>query len=684
MTVPDQVMFRAITPVVLFILAMAARWPNGRFLTVDEAYHWISLSRRFATAVATGNFADTFYFGNPAVTTLWLGALGHTIYDALTVSEILQEHPATFYAIMRLPPAALTALVLALAYPLMERLVGRTIALLAALLWIGEPFLVAHSQLFHMDATLTSLMTLSLLLMLVTLQSGTRSFVRSPWWIASGLVAGLGMLTKSPALLLAPLAGLIVVISRGLPAPLTFRSAYMTVLGYIPPLAIWWSMAALVWIALWPAMWVQPLATIWGVTNEIMFNGGAPHSWGNFFLGRAVDDPGPLFYPVAIPFRLAPWTLIGVLLWAGFSVLDGKEAWKGTNRSLLLPAVFVVLFVAAITVMAKKFDRYALPVFPALTILAAAGFYRGYHCLRDRIAAPTGLLRYFGTSPRWQAAGYVLVVAVLVANLIWYYPYYLAYYNPLLGGGEVAQRVLPVGWGEGLELAAAFIAAQPDGRDRPIAVFYQPVMKPFAPAGVAPLQAAQQPQQVDYAVTYVEQIQRETKPELHAPFRSMKPLHVVRIHGIDYAWVYQVLPPVSVTTDADFGDMVRLHGYNLDTSTVRASGALTVTLVWEALAPSDRDNWIFIHVMNNAGERVAQVDVRLETEHWNPRVWQPGRHISMAQQVPLPPDLPAGTYRLAIGVYDPQTFTRLPLQTDGERAKDAGQDALLLARVTLP
>ena len=342
-------------PVVLFILAMAARWTHERFLTVDEAYHWISLSRRFANAVASGNFADTFYFGHPAVTTLWLGALGHKIYEALTVLEILAEHPATFYAIMRLPPAALTALVLALAYPLMERLVGRTIALLAALLWIGEPFLVAHSQLFHMDATLTSLMTLSLLLMLVALQSSPRSFIQSPWWIASGLVAGLGMLTKSPALLLAPLAGLVIVIGQGLPSTLTIRTVVMLVWRCIPPLAVWYSMAALAWVALWPAMWVQPLATIWGVTNEIMFNGGAPHPWGNFFLGRAVADPGPFFYLVAIPFRLAPWTLIGVLLWVGFSVLDGKEAWKGTNRSLLLLAVFVVLFVAAISVMAKKF-----------------------------------------------------------------------------------------------------------------------------------------------------------------------------------------------------------------------------------------------------------------------------------------------------------------------------------------
>lgn len=683
MTGPGQVLRRGMTPVALFALAMAARWPNGHFLTVDEAYHWISLSRRFATAVATGNFVDTFYFGHPAVTTLWLGALGHTIYEALTAIEILQEHSATFYTILRLPAATITALVLALAYPLLERLTGRTIALLAALLWIGEPFLIAHSQLFHMDATLTSLMTLSLLLMLVALQSGTRSFVRSPWWIASGLVAGLGMLTKSPALLLAPLAGLVVVIGQGLPSTLTVRSVGMMMWRCIPPLAVWCGMAALVWVALWPALWVRPLATLWGVVSEILFDGGAPHPWGNFFFGRAVADPGPLFYLVAIPFRLAPWTLIGVLMWAGFTARDGRYAWKKANWPLLLLAVFVVLFVAAITVMAKKFDRYALPVFPALTILAAAGFSRGYDLLSNR--GIIDALKRFGATHPWQSAGYVLVVSAVITNLVWYHPYYLAYYNPLLGGGAIAEQILPVGWGEGLELAAAFIAAQPDGRDRPIAAFYQSVMRPFAPAGVAPLQAVQRPQQVDYAVTYVEQTQRATKPELHALFRSMKPLHVVRIHGINYAWIYQVPPPVAVISNADFGDTVRLRGYNLDTSAARASGVLTVTLVWEALTRPDNSSlFMFIHVMNDAGERVAQVDVPLGTERWPLRAWQPGRYVSMVQHIPLPPDLPAGTYRLATGVYDLQTFTRLRLRTDGERADDAGQNALLLTRLTIP
>ncbi len=664
--------------VALFLLALIARWPNGNFLTVDEAYHWIALSKRFATAISIGNFADTFYFGHPGVTTLWFGVAGHWLYDVLTSAGIIDRGKETFYTIIRLPAAVLTALAIGLSYPLLRRLFGLPAALLAALFWIGEPFLVAHSQLFHMDATLASLMTLSLLLLLITLQRSEHTLSSSPWWIGSGVVFGLGLLTKSPALLLVPIAGLAALIRQNMSIRHA-RSWVIALLRCIPPLCVWGAVAVAVWIVLWPAMWVRPIATTWGVVSEIFFDGGAPHPWGNFFLGRAVADPGPLFYLVAIPFRLAPWTLIGVVLWIGFAISDGKRAWNGSNRWLLLLAVFIVLFVAAITVMAKKFDRYALPVFPALTILAAVGICRGavllWRRLRSIVVIP---------SPQITGAGYLLAGVVLAVNLLWYHPYHLAYYSPLLGGGPVAEQILPIGWGEGLELAAAFVAAQPDGRDRPIAVFYQPVLHPFAPAGVAPLHAIRDPRRVDYAVAYIDQLQRNTRPELHQPLLGLQPIHTVRIHGINYAYVYQIPPPVARPLKANFGDAIHLRGYDLDTSAIRASRALTVTLEWKAHAPVDGNYFVFIHMLNERAERVTQIDAPLGTDHWSPQKWSKGRCISTIYTIPLPADLPAGVYRLATGVYDPQTFARLPLRTDGERAEDAGDHALLLARITIP
>ncbi|MCS6939644.1 MAG: glycosyltransferase family 39 protein, partial [Roseiflexus sp.] len=224
----------SVVPITIFLLALIARWPNGAFLTVDEAYHWISLSKRFATALSTGNFADTFYFGHPAVTTLWLGMAGHWMYETLSATDVISEGRDAFYPLMRLPAALLTSFAVALSYLLLRHLFGFHIALLATLLWTGEPFLVAHSQLFHMDATLASLMTVSLILMLIALKHGEGSLSRSPWWIGSGAAFGLGLLTKSPALLLVPMAGLVALI-RQQDSIRDVRSFMNALLRCIPP-----------------------------------------------------------------------------------------------------------------------------------------------------------------------------------------------------------------------------------------------------------------------------------------------------------------------------------------------------------------------------------------------------------------------------------------------------------------
>ena len=69
----------------------------------------------------------------------------------------------------------------------------------------------------------------------------------------------------------------------------------------------------------------------------------------------------------------------------------------------------------------------------------------------------------------WPAGGHgrapALLAAVLSAfafALIWpARPYYLPYYNPLVGGTKVAPRVLLYGWGEALDRAAAYLNTSP-------------------------------------------------------------------------------------------------------------------------------------------------------------------------------------------------------------------------------
>src|SRR4029450_13918774 len=65
--------------------------------------------------------------------------------------------------------------------------------------------------------------------------------------------------------------------------------------------------------------------------DEIASNGGRPNGDGQFFLGRAVGDPGALFYIVSDLFRMTPVMLIG-LLPVPLALLS-KEPRTGTRRA---------------------------------------------------------------------------------------------------------------------------------------------------------------------------------------------------------------------------------------------------------------------------------------------------------------------------------------------------------------
>ena len=63
---------------------------------------------------------------------------------------------------------------------------------------------------------------------------------------------------------------------------------------------------------LWPALRVDPVGTLLKMAQFTERVGGGEHD--NFFAGAVTDDPGPLFYPLALLLRLAPVTLVGVVL----------------------------------------------------------------------------------------------------------------------------------------------------------------------------------------------------------------------------------------------------------------------------------------------------------------------------------------------------------------------------------
>ncbi|MEM8529993.1 MAG: glycosyltransferase family 39 protein [Chloroflexota bacterium] len=677
--------------VVVFLLALIPRATQGEFVTVDEAFHWFSRSERFLEALRTGDYAATNVIGHPGVTTMWLGATGVMIHGGLADAGLVSgDDPALFRWFLRLPVALVTSLCVALAYVLLVRLVDRRVALTAVLLWATEPFLIAYSQLLHLDALLTSFVNVSLLAALVAFLARPPDSQQLIDWKAlgvAGVATGLALLTKSPSIILGPMLGLIAIASgwrlwahRGSRTVRELAGPWRTLGGALLTCG---AIAITTWFVLWPALWVDVGGAIDRMVHQATSEGGSPHGWGNFFWGQTVDDPGPFFYVAVLALRTTPWTLLGVLV----GIVGALVVWR--QKGVRIPyivgilAIFVLLFAGTLTILPKKFDRYLLPVFPALCLFAAAGWVWLFDVVRQWLATRRSV-----SEQLLQLQGRLLMVvllAVLTLNLVWYHPYTIAYYNPLFGGGSVATQILPVGWGEGYEQAGAYVSAQPDGRDRPVASWFEPVLDPFVEQAVVPLDWVFEPGQVDYAVLYIDQIQRGNVPEAITYLREQfTPIHTVVIHGIEYAYVYQLPQPVSNPVEATVGDSIRFRGYDLDTSAIRASSHLTVTLHWQALDIVPQDYLLFAHVLDAEGNQVAQVDVPPGGERAPTSTWQPQHYVTSVQRIPVPADLPAGTYWVALGVYDPATFERLPIDVvPPPNAPDDGPNVFFLTPFTL-
>src|SRR5689334_4760605 len=179
------------------------------FFTIDEADHWILRVRLFSEALGRHNWAGTNLTGHPGVTTMWLGGLGRRLAIANGIAPS-SDSPA-YLAMLRLPLTVANSLAVALGYLLLRRIVRPGIALLAAILWATEPFLIAHSRLLHVDALMTSFSTICVVLLLLGSPLARRPATGSGRWLAiagSGILAGLALLSKVSGLVLLPWAGL--------------------------------------------------------------------------------------------------------------------------------------------------------------------------------------------------------------------------------------------------------------------------------------------------------------------------------------------------------------------------------------------------------------------------------------------------------------------------------------------
>lgn len=663
------------------LVALVAALPRlldlGVFATVDEITFWMHRSNAFMDALRTGDFGATAIAPHPGVTTMWLGGIGQIVYDTLLQHGIVTDTSFQAYlAWQQLPVALANTIGVIVGYALLRRLFAPTLALLAALLWAADPFVIGFSRVLHVDMLSGTFMTLSLLAACVYWNHDQRT----RWLMYSGVCGGLALLSKIPSVVLLPVIAMIALLAAWRPVAPTdgevttvagsARANWRTaVRSSIRPLAIWGILFVVTILILWPATWAAPLSVYDQLRFGFVSEGGQAHEQGNFFLGQAMDAPGPFFYPVALALRATPWTLLGMLLLPFVYWLWPRML----RRDIAIIAGFVLVLTVALSISPKKFNRYLVPAFPSVDIIAAAGLLG--------LGQGAQLLVKNQRAQRAMSTGvFTTVTLAAAANAAFWHPYGMAAFNQALGGALAGANTFLIGWGEGLELTADWLNQQPDITGVTVATtLVDPLQRYLRPGAQSYTLGETRPfdPHTGYVVVYVRSVQDgAARPPFDQFYGKVPPLHVVMVHGVPYAWIYQMPPAVGMKREAQFGSALELRGFDGSVQ-AKPGSAIQLKLDWAVHSVPQQQLMIFAHVLDRDSKVRAQVDLPLSTADWRANGF-----AATNVQVPLPADLAGGTYQLVIGVYDAATGQRLPLTTASatDRAQD-GPDALNLTEI---
>jgi hypothetical protein len=131
-------------------------------------------------------------------------------------------------------------------------------------------------------------------------------------------------------------------------------------------------------------------------------------------------------------------------------------------------------------------------------------------------------------------------------------------------------------------------------------------------------------------------------------------------------------PGREIVMTVSFGDQARLIGLDLPRRELKAGEELPLTLYWQALDTFDKNWTVFVHLLDQEGRIVSQQDQVPGGGQFPTTGWIPDEYLIDTYNLRIPVDTPPGqaAYRLEIGLYDANDFSRLPVMEAGRIVGD--------------
>ncbi|MCG2689495.1 glycosyltransferase family 39 protein [Candidatus Parcubacteria bacterium] len=369
---------------------------------------WIQRAVHFYYAVKSFNFEGSYTMYHPGVTIMWLVGVTSGIFYKINGGvdifsfDIFPQY--IFLTTLSVVLAEIGALIVL--YKVLSRILGERSAFLSVAVLLLEPFFLGNARSIHMD----TLVTLFGFISLSYFYLGLKDFVKLDF-VASGVFLGLGLLTRINT-------GAVFVFFVVYILYRTFRKKMQLVQG-VKSLFLVGIVAFAVFYLLFPAMWFNPLDTLFNVLKEgVLDTALLEDSRRNVFLALSSFPfiQKVFTYPIYLLFRLTPVIL---LLSLYFVVVERKKLELESRKFVRFVGLFACFYYLIITIPDKQIFRYVLPIVPVFAVIAGL--------VLSRIKR-VGLI--------------VVIFAFQLFTIVKIYPNFFVYFNPLIGGISRAQDVI--------------------------------------------------------------------------------------------------------------------------------------------------------------------------------------------------------------------------------------------------
>ncbi len=480
----------------LVILAVVPRVLQlDAFRAADEKI-WISHTEYFTTKLATGDWGHLVSEAHPAITMQWLGMLAVRFDD---------------WGIKKVPLVWGQIIILLFIWYVLYRLWGRAGGLMSMFFLIVDPLLYAHMRIYEMEALLALFFVLSLSLLLLWHKTRENRYL-----LLAGATAAAAVLSKMPGILLVPITGLFLVFHNYSLSELKSAKYWR---DFIKQIALWLVAFVVSSVLILPSIGVN----FGGVVDKVR----------EFFGGDAFNlmhNMGPYYYLRTLVFFSTPVQLIGLILVMAMLVTTVyKKKYLNYLQHIALWLLSAIALVLIMSWSVKKGDRYILSAFLLMDLIAAAGAVWLLEIIKQYKKS---------IGPR-TVVGLLLIAAIWQeCMIVQLHPHVLAYVNPVTKQWFGERRA---GWGEGLDLAAAYLNQKQDAANLVAASYYPHEFEAKFDGDTVSANRYDEAE-VDYVVVYRAMMERGPdawETDVLNYFQDKKPEKVISFNGVDFVWIYK-------------------------------------------------------------------------------------------------------------------------------------------------